>query len=195
MADRQGRRKRRDRAGRGDDLPPPRNRPRPRAWVASELGPLGVSSLRALKAHLDPYGIMNPGKLIPSPAEIEPFRPSRVPPEETFDALYGMRRFDMDEDSARGEVAVRRELMQPWGLIHGGVYASMAESLASWATALVVAADGNVVMGMSNNTSFLRPISAGTIHALATRRHRGRTTGSGTSTAQTTRDACARPRE
>jgi alkyldihydroxyacetonephosphate synthase len=34
-------------------------------WVASELGPLGVSSLRALKAHLDPYGIMNPGKLIP----------------------------------------------------------------------------------------------------------------------------------
>jgi len=102
--------------------------------------------------------------------------PFRVPPEETFDALYGMRRFDMDEDSARGEVEVRRALMQPWGLIHGGVYASMAESLASWATALVVAADGNIVMGMSNNTSFLRPISAGTIHALATRRHRGRTT-------------------
>ncbi|HEY7966028.1 MAG TPA: PaaI family thioesterase [Solirubrobacteraceae bacterium] len=102
--------------------------------------------------------------------------PFRVPPEETFDALYGMRRFDMSEDSARGEVVVRRELMQPWGLIHGGVYASMAESLASWATALVVAGDGNVVMGMSNNTSFLRPISAGTIHALATRRHRGRTT-------------------
>ncbi|HLW95582.1 MAG TPA: PaaI family thioesterase [Solirubrobacteraceae bacterium] len=102
--------------------------------------------------------------------------PFRVPPEETFDALYGMRRFDMNEDSARGEVEVRRELMQPWGLIHGGVYAAMAESLASWATALVVAADGNIVMGMSNNTSFLRPISAGTIHALATRRHRGRTT-------------------
>ena len=34
-------------------------------WVASELGPVGVSSLRALKAHLDPIGIMNPGKLIP----------------------------------------------------------------------------------------------------------------------------------
>ncbi|HEX4033278.1 MAG TPA: PaaI family thioesterase [Solirubrobacteraceae bacterium] len=102
--------------------------------------------------------------------------PFRVPPEETFDSLYGMRRFDMHEDSARGEVEVRRELMQPWGLIHGGVYASMAESLASWATALVVAADGNLVMGMSNNTSFLRPISAGTIHALASRRHRGRTT-------------------
>ena len=102
--------------------------------------------------------------------------PLRIPPEETFDALYGMRRFDITEESARGEVVVRRELMQPWGLVHGGVYASMAESLASWATALAVAPAGNIVMGMSNNTSFLRPISAGTIHALATRRHRGRTT-------------------
>ncbi|HXR13725.1 MAG TPA: PaaI family thioesterase [Solirubrobacteraceae bacterium] len=102
--------------------------------------------------------------------------PLRVPPEETFDALYGMRRFDITEESAHGEVVVRRELMQPWGLVHGGVYASMAESLASWATALAVAPAGNIVMGMSNNTSFLRPISAGTIHALAKRRHRGRTT-------------------
>jgi len=101
--------------------------------------------------------------------------PFRIPPEETFDALYGMRRFDITEDSARGEVVVRPGLLQPWGLVHGGVYASMAESLASWATALAVAADGNIVMGMSNNTSFLRPISAGTLHGLATRRHRGRT--------------------
>ena len=102
--------------------------------------------------------------------------PLRIPAEETFDGLYGMRRFDITEESARGEVTVRRELMQPWGLVHGGVYASMAESLASWATALAVAPEGNIAMGLSNNTSFLRPISAGTIHGLATRRHRGRTT-------------------
>jgi alkyldihydroxyacetonephosphate synthase len=35
------------------------------AWVAAELGPLGVASLQALKAQLDPSGVMNPGKLIP----------------------------------------------------------------------------------------------------------------------------------
>ena len=102
--------------------------------------------------------------------------PTPIPLEQTFDALVGLRHFDLTEDSARGEAVVRRELMQPWGLVHGGVYASIAESLASWATGLAVAADGNTCVGMSNNTSFLRPISEGTIHALATRRHRGRTT-------------------
>jgi len=35
------------------------------AWAAAELGPLGTSSLAALKAHLDPVGIMNPGKVLP----------------------------------------------------------------------------------------------------------------------------------
>jgi alkyldihydroxyacetonephosphate synthase len=35
-------------------------------WVAAELGELGVSSLRVLKSHLDPSGVMNPGKLIPA---------------------------------------------------------------------------------------------------------------------------------
>jgi alkyldihydroxyacetonephosphate synthase len=33
-------------------------------WAQAELGELGVSSLRALKAHLDPAGVMNPGKLL-----------------------------------------------------------------------------------------------------------------------------------
>ena len=99
-----------------------------------------------------------------------------VPPEQSFDALVGLRRFEITETSARGEVAVRREILQPWGLVHGGVYASVAESLASWATVMAVLGGGELAMGMSNHTTFLRPISAGTIHALATRRHRGRTT-------------------
>jgi uncharacterized protein (TIGR00369 family) len=99
-----------------------------------------------------------------------------VPPDQSFDALLGVRHFDIGEDSARSELAVRRELLQPWGLVHGGVYASIAESLASWATALAVFPSGHVALGQANSTYFLRPIREGTIHALATRRHRGRTT-------------------
>jgi alkyldihydroxyacetonephosphate synthase len=34
-------------------------------WLADEVGEPGVAALRALKAELDPAGIMNPGKLVP----------------------------------------------------------------------------------------------------------------------------------
>jgi alkyldihydroxyacetonephosphate synthase len=37
-----------------------------RDWLAAEIGPVGVEILRAVKATLDPAGILNPGKLIPS---------------------------------------------------------------------------------------------------------------------------------
>lgn len=36
-----------------------------RAWMGDEIGPVGVQILRAVKATLDPAGILNPGKLIP----------------------------------------------------------------------------------------------------------------------------------
>ena len=71
---------------------------------------------------------------------------------------------------------MRDELKQPAGLVHGGVYAAMAESMASPGTALAVMADGKLAMGLSNQTSFLRPITDGTIHAEARAVHRGRTT-------------------
>jgi uncharacterized protein (TIGR00369 family) len=60
--------------------------------------------------------------------------------------------------------------------VHGGVYAAMAESLASVATAVAVREDDRVAMGQSNHTMFVRPILGGTVHAAARARHRGRTT-------------------
>jgi len=82
----------------------------------------------------------------------------------------------LGEERARGQVPVRDAIKQPMGLVHGGLYASIAESLTSIATARVVVPEGNLATGMSNQTSFLRPITQGTVHALAMRRHRGRTT-------------------
>ena len=98
-----------------------------------------------------------------------------VPPGETFDAHLGLRILEISDERSYGECPVRREIMQPWGLVHGGVYASIAESLASWATGMAVLAGGELALGQSNLTHFLRPISAGTIHGTAIRRHRGRT--------------------
>jgi 1,4-dihydroxy-2-naphthoyl-CoA hydrolase len=93
-----------------------------------------------------------------------------------FDRLYGLEMLECSEQEVRAQVAVRDEHMQPAGLVHGGVYASMAEAMASMATGVTVLELGSVAMGLSNSTSFLRPITAGTVHALATRLHRGRTT-------------------
>jgi 1,4-dihydroxy-2-naphthoyl-CoA hydrolase len=93
-----------------------------------------------------------------------------------FDRHYGLELLEVDEQEVRARVRVREELKQPAGLVHGGVYASIAESMASLATALGVMEQGDTAMGLSNSTSFLRPITDGVVHAHATRLHRGRTT-------------------
>jgi 1,4-dihydroxy-2-naphthoyl-CoA hydrolase len=93
-----------------------------------------------------------------------------------FDVLYGLELLEYGDGDVRGQVEVRDELKQPAGLLHGGVYAAIAESMASLATAIAVAPEGNMAMGLSNSTSFLRPITEGVVHAHATRLHRGRTT-------------------
>src|SRR4051812_23018848 len=90
-----------------------------------------------------------------------------------FDALYGLDIASATADEARGSVAVTDAVRQPAGLVHGGVYASMAESLAVAATE---AATGGVAAGHSSQTSFLRPITRGTVHAAGRPRHRGRST-------------------
>jgi 1,4-dihydroxy-2-naphthoyl-CoA hydrolase len=93
-----------------------------------------------------------------------------------FDRLYGLELLEYSDTEVRAQVTVREEIKQPAGLVHGGVYAAVAESLASIATAVSVFGEGNTAMGLSNSTSFLRPITAGVIHARATRLHKGRTT-------------------
>jgi 1,4-dihydroxy-2-naphthoyl-CoA hydrolase len=99
-----------------------------------------------------------------------------IPLDRTFDALYGLEVLEHDDAYVRAQVGVRDELKQAMGLVHGGVLASIAESITSLATALAVRPEGRAAQGLSNQTSFLRPITEGTIHAEARRRHRGRST-------------------
>ena len=95
---------------------------------------------------------------------------------ETLDSHLGFEIIEVKEASARARVAVTNRVLQPYGLVHGGVYAALAESLASIATAAAVWGDGNIAVGLSNQTSFVRPATEGHVTATGTRRHRGRTT-------------------
>jgi len=93
-----------------------------------------------------------------------------------FDDLFGLELGDCSEELARGRVQVRDELRQIGGVVHGGVYCAMAEALAVRGTTASVAREGKLGIGLANQTSVLHPVTRGTIHATATRRHRGRTT-------------------
>ena len=96
--------------------------------------------------------------------------------DSAFDAHYGLEVIECGAERVHARVPIGPHLMQPTKIVHGGVYASIAESLTSFATWKAVAPDGRSAQGLSNQTSFLRPILTGTIHATARRRHRGRTT-------------------
>jgi uncharacterized protein (TIGR00369 family) len=94
----------------------------------------------------------------------------------SFDALYGLELTDCSESLVRGRVPVHAALTQSAGLVHGGVYSAISESLAARGTEAAVGAEGRIAVGLSNLTTTLHPITAGTIHATAVPRHRGRST-------------------
>ena len=90
--------------------------------------------------------------------------------------LLGIEVLDPGPDLARGRLEVTPAVCQPFGIVHGGTFAALAETICSLATYQAVKDEGMLAMGQSNQASFLRPISAGHVHAEARPRHRGRTT-------------------
>ena len=96
------------------------------------------------------------------PAEWEP----AVPFDRCFDAQYGLEVVSHDVDSdgvVRARVVVREPLLNHAGVVHGGVFASAAEALASRGTALVVMPAGRRALGLSNDTSVVDAPSEGVI--------------------------------
>jgi 1,4-dihydroxy-2-naphthoyl-CoA hydrolase len=93
-----------------------------------------------------------------------------------FDALIGTEWIADDPEDARARIAVRDDLRQPVGLVHGGVISTLVESVCSRATALSVLSDGMAAMGQSISVSFMRPVTEGHAEVRAKARHRGRTT-------------------
>ena len=93
-----------------------------------------------------------------------------------FDNELGLKYIDVTPDGGRAELEIHDKLLQPWGIVHGGVYCSIIESLASVSGAVWFAEKGarGTVVGVNNNTDFLRAVSAGTLAAESTPIHRGR---------------------
>jgi 1,4-dihydroxy-2-naphthoyl-CoA hydrolase len=99
-----------------------------------------------------------------------------TPGRDGLGELIGLEYVETGPDEVRARIEVTDDIRQPVGLVHGGVFAAMAESMCSAATWLAVRDEGMAAMGQSNSATFIRPITAGHVHATARPRHRGRTT-------------------
>lgn len=91
-----------------------------------------------------------------------------------FDKLLGLTITAASEDEVEATFEVRPELLQPYGLLHGGVLCSVVETVGSVAGATWFGNRGHVV-GTSNHTNFLRAVREGVLSAKASPIHRGRT--------------------
>ena len=79
-------------------------------------------------------------------------------------------------DEVECEWTVEDKHHQAYGIVHGGVHAGVIETLASIGAALVAMPRNQRVVGLENNTSFIRAVRAGKLRATARPVTRGRTT-------------------
>jgi 1,4-dihydroxy-2-naphthoyl-CoA hydrolase len=90
-----------------------------------------------------------------------------------FDTFLGIQYVETSGDRVVARWSVKPELLQPYGIVHGGVHCAVIEGAASVGAALWFGERGRVV-GVSNQTDFLRAVTSGELTATATPIHRGR---------------------
>jgi len=92
--------------------------------------------------------------------------------------LMRLLEFDFEEvgrTRVSGSVAADERHHQPWGLVHGGLYATAIETFATAGAVEAVKDHGQAAVGVANVTDFVRPHRAGRLRVLATAIHQGRT--------------------
>ena len=96
-------------------------------------------------------------------------------PPAPFDTHIGLTYTELGPDGVRAQLDVVPDLHQPMGIVHGGVWCSMVESMASVSAFLWLESNGGGnVVGVNNSTDFLRAITGGTAYGISEPIHRGR---------------------
>jgi len=94
-----------------------------------------------------------------------------IPVERSFEGFLELEWIELTSTSAHVRFQVRENLKQPMGLLHGGIYSAVAETVASVTTVRAVWRAGLVGAGLNNSASFLRPITAGAVDVTARLHH------------------------
>lgn len=94
----------------------------------------------------------------------------------TYVGHTGIELTDASADQAEGRLEINENHHQPYGVVHGGVYCTMIETLASTGAAIWAMEQGMAgAVGVSNKTDFLRATTDGVLLGRAAPIHRGRT--------------------
>jgi len=113
-----------------------------------------------------------------------PVLPPVLPPDDQLVAMFnahlggferalGLVFTKITPDELVAEVPVVPALLQPYGIVHGGVHASIIETVASAGAAIHAMREGKTSVGLENTTSFVRAVRGGKLVAVATPVHRG----------------------
>jgi 1,4-dihydroxy-2-naphthoyl-CoA hydrolase len=92
-----------------------------------------------------------------------------------LDGHIGLRIDELGPDRVVGHVDLGPQHHQPFGIVHGGVYCSIVETIGSMGGSMVVRDEGRVVVGVNNNTHFVASMSEGRVIAVGTPVVTGRT--------------------
>lgn len=91
-----------------------------------------------------------------------------------FVAATGLVVDEVSATSVRAHADLNQNHHTPWGVVHGGVYATIVESAGSIGASSAVADRGEFAVGVHNATDFLRPTSAARVTVTAEALHQGR---------------------
>ncbi|TLG15553.1 PaaI family thioesterase [Nocardia cyriacigeorgica] len=92
-----------------------------------------------------------------------------------FVAASGLVIEDLSGSRVSGHVELGADHHTPWGVVHGGVYATIVETAASVGASAAVADRGEFAVGVHNATDFLRPATECRASVTAEPLHQGRT--------------------
>ena len=94
---------------------------------------------------------------------------------ETFRRSANFKIHELSGERVRATLTLDERHHQPFGVVHGGIYALAVEGVASAGACAAVADRGQYAVGTSNTTDFLRPVSAAEVEVVAEPIFQGRT--------------------
>lgn len=104
-----------------------------------------------------------------------PTDPFNLDAAAAFVRVAGLVVEEISDTHVTGHLELNSDHHTPWGVVHGGVYSTAVESAASIGASVAVRDKGQIAVGLTNTTHFLRPLTTGRVRVDAVALNQGRT--------------------